>query len=482
MILSIKIENTNLLAKIRKAITWNILGGIVSKFLPVLSSIILAHHLPINTFGLIAFLQSTLLMIQAFASGGVGISATKLLSEKNHNHMEIIRYSHYFSILILIGIMAIFSGFFIFGSIPRDFLSSNLIYLCVLTSFIVAIASLQNSILIGLQLFKINSYVSSFSACINFMLTIYLSMKDHEVGFLLAQFISGFIYIITMRIVLNKYQHYETEVRTPLKKLFSNIFHLSIPTTLSGIFAPILLWFGNIILSHSVNGYLYIAANNIVNQWRSLLLFLPSFAMQALFPIITSSKDSSKKSDDNKFENILSYSNFINCSLTIPLVILVMLFSGRIMSLYGFRFISFQSSLIVAAGTAMIQCIGISAGASLQSNGRMWTGLLINLSFFIIFISLLFVNYMRISVLNYNIFQCLSYIIISFITFILLRRDLKVFSKKSIELIMLASIIIYLAYQMLMSPHIVIYLSLFIIASFFLINAVINIKRNTKLL
>jgi O-antigen/teichoic acid export membrane protein len=161
------------------------------------------------------------------------------------------------------------------------------------------------------------------------------------------------------------------------------LWHFSLPALLSAVMVAPVMWLANAILVNQPGGYGELGLFNAANQWRTAMMFLPAVLLRVALPLMASSVDP-RRGDD--FGKTLVLTQSLTVAIVLPAGALLMFLSGLIMGLYGNEFAHGAPVLIGVACTIMITCIGNAAGAAIEARGKMWRGLLLNLSWAVVLI------------------------------------------------------------------------------------------------
>jgi O-antigen/teichoic acid export membrane protein len=140
--------------------------------------------------------------------------------------------------------------------------------------------------------------------------------------------------------------------------------------------API-MWLANAIVANTPGGYGEIGLFSAANQWRAVLMFLPSVLLRVALPLMASSLEPTDSAD---FGKTLLLTQGLTITLALPAGALLMFLSDPIMALYGKEFAGGGTVLIGVASSLMISCIGSGTGTVIEARGKVWRGVLLNLS------------------------------------------------------------------------------------------------------
>lgn len=377
------IKASNIAQRIASGAFWSVAGTAIAKFIVLFASIFCAQILGKEQFGEFGIIRSTINLFVAIGVSGLGLTATKYISEYLRGRKEQIPYiyiltqkfSLLFAILITIAI-------YIFApTIATDTLSSpfliNDIRLGSILLFFTVLNAVQYGILSGFEEFKIIALNTLWGNIVESILMI-IGAKLYAVSGAIIGFGIGFIIIyilnnISIRRILEKHQIDVRNVKLK-KEHYLILLKFSIPAALSSLMITPVVWLTQAILVREA-GYGEVAIYEAANQWRTIILFIPSSVCQVVLPILSSV---SGKNSTNTFWKILNFNIILNGSIAIVLTVCVYLFGDWIMGLYGKGFID-KPVILLLAGSTIFSSISTVIGLSITSKNKMWTGFMFNL-------------------------------------------------------------------------------------------------------
>lgn len=360
--------------------SWSLFSSIVSQGLMVLASIVAARILGKLQFGELGMIRSTVNMFSVFAGFGLGLTATKFISEYRINDIgktgRIIGLTIIFAVII--GLLISFSIILLAPMLANKTINSpNLVLEIRLGAAILFFTSINGAltgILAGFEaiksIAKVNFFVGIFSFPIQIILTLKWGLEGSIIGFGLNFFILFIFNILTVYKICRQYG-----VIILFKNAFdefSIIYKFSLPALLSGLMVNPVTWACNALLVNKPNGYSELAVFDAANQWRSSILFIPLALSQIVLPLLSDSEN------NHSFKKIIKLNIIFNLIISLILSLILSLFSLLIMSSYGPSFINGQPVLIVLAFSAIFISINNVIGHAIVSKGNMWVGFLFN--------------------------------------------------------------------------------------------------------
>lgn len=377
--------------RFQRGVIWNTIGILVSRFLLVIASIIVARVLGKETYGKLGIIQSTISMFGVFAGLGLGITSTKYLAEfKLKDPNKAGRIISLTNIIALAGSGVVSIVLFIFAPViaKATLAAPDLsIYLKIssIMLFFSTVNGVQIGILTGLEKFKEIAKINTLNGVLNFLLLI-----AGTYFFLLI----GSVWALTISVVITFWLS-QLLVTKELKKFniiinYSNcweeknvIWNFSVPAFFSGVLVGPVNWICNSILVNQNNGYAEMGVFNAANQWFSILLFFPGIIGNILLPILTEKISLNEK---DKSSRILKYSIYLNAILVLPFILIFIFLSKFIMNLYGKGFGGNELVLIYTLIAAGLFAIQSPIGNLIAASGKMWIGFAFNLIWGIVFI------------------------------------------------------------------------------------------------
>lgn len=149
------------------------------------------------------------------------------------------------------------------------------------------------------------------------------------------------------------------------------------------------IWVVKTILTNE-SGFEELAVFEVGDQWRTIILFIPTAVSQVVLPVLSSiiSEESSK------FWKVLKTNLYLNAGVALVMAIFISLFSPVIMKLYGKAFISDYGVLIILAISTVFSSMANVVGLAISSRSKMWTGFVFNTIWAIMLIvfTLIFIN------------------------------------------------------------------------------------------
>ena len=378
---------------------WSVAGSGLARILALASTILVARLLGVANFGQLVMLQSTLGMFGVFAGMGLGVVATKFAAELKVR--DPIRLG---KILILVQRTAVFGGALIALTLA---LSSNviatqiihiphlasLIALASVSVFFLTIDGYNNSALLGFEAIRQSVFGALVAGLLSIPLTIALTwsygLRGAVMGLVLSSILQCVVSYWVLSVVLKKHNIKHENFSFGEWKVLRDY---ALPAMLGGAMVAPAHWLTQIFLINTPNGADEIAVLGIGLQWLQAVYFFPLAFGRIVLPVMV---DVFAESEDSNSNVVLKSAVMANALVSIPVAVLICLFSHWIIQMYGVTRDGawLVLTLMVAAGTISSTCAPV--GQAMVAKGKIWHGWVMNLAWAITFIggSFLLINF-----------------------------------------------------------------------------------------
>ena len=355
---------------------WNLLGALFSRGILFFLTIVAARILEVETFGKFGIIKSTLNTYVLFASFGLGVTATKYVSEffgtDNDKVQKIIFLTKWFAILTS-GVTFILFLFF------SGYISSNILnapeikielQLASMILVIVALNGVYSGVLIGLKKFKSLAVNNTIGGFLTFPLQVYFLYEWGLFGAILGLLIY-YLFLLLLNIYsTNKQTKDFIKVKynfSLVKPEFKIIKKFTVPVFLTNLLVTPIMWFGSIFLVNGFNGYSENAIFEGAKQINQLVIFIPFIISQITLPML-----SSEKNNDSKFNEIMRLNLFVVGVSTFLIAFVLSIFSSHVMKVYGNFYEEGNWVLIIMVFTAIFMGLTNILGKVYASKDKMW--------------------------------------------------------------------------------------------------------------
>ncbi len=369
---------------------WSIAGMVAAQGLGLIASVVTARLLGRVGFGELGMVSATALTFGLFAGLGLGITATKFVAELRLSDQE--RAGKIIGLCLLLaaasgGLMAL--AVFIFAEpLSTRLLSSRALAsdlrLCSLLLLTNTVSGAQNGALAGLESFKLTAQVNLARGLLHFPLMIAGACFGRH-GAVVALVVSGVAGMLIAHIGVRRECARKgicVRYRQGLPEL-SLIWRFSSTALLNELIIGPAMWLGSTILVHAPAGYGELGLLNVGQQWRRILLFLPSVFASVTLPILSSEQHSRGP----RFRSMLEMSQGLSIVAVVPVAALIMCSSGLIVKLYGRDFADASPVLLGIVVGAAIAAIASAGGPGIRARGKIWIETLQNLTWALVYVS-----------------------------------------------------------------------------------------------
>lgn len=376
-----KINSSDIGKRMANGAFWSFFGTSIAKVIVLIGGIICARIFGKEEYGEFGMIRSTINMFVVFGIAGLGLTATKFISE-----FKVSQKGRIPSIYILTNGFAVITGTIItllilllspaiaIENLHSPQLTDGL-RLGALILFFTVLNGAQNGTLVGLEDFKSIAFNTFYGSLAEFLFMIlgayYYGVNGAIVGYGL-----GFIVLYICNQISIRKNFKRLDLKISLSEFQKDdlrlLYKFSIPAALSSLMVGPVFWMMRSMLVRQA-GFGELAIYEAADQWRIIILFIPSSISQIVLPILSSIVGH----DSNKFWKTLNLNLLLNASVTLILTLFVWLVGKYIMGLYGNDFTN-TSTLVILTASTIFSAIANVIGLSISSRNKMWVGLTFN--------------------------------------------------------------------------------------------------------
>lgn len=345
-----KLKNNQLF----KDSTWAVFGNGVGYFFVLLSGIVIARIIGKDLYGEYGVVKNAMLYVGALASFGTGLTSTKYIAESISKSKgitkTIIRNSVLISLAfsVSLGVLLILFAVEVADLMDQPKLIPAFKYLGIIVVFR-ALTITQSGILSGLKLFKvlgINNILAGF-------VFLALSYPLTSTWGLMGAFYSlityhAVLFFANILFILPQYKgETDSDSNYSVKKILSDSF----PLTLQGLSE----YMANFMLIFFFTKYASLgeyALFSVATQWNAIVIFIPSLLSNVVLSYLSTTLD-----DNSNYLVLFRRMVYVNLLCSLVPFIIVVCFSGIIVSFYGPTFIGLQLVLCVYLIASVSMCI-----------------------------------------------------------------------------------------------------------------------------
>ena len=370
---------------------WTFCGTVLGKFFVLIAGIVVANILGKEQYGELGLVRSTINMFVIFGAAGLGITATKYIAEFRNTDKKKVA-----SIYILTNGFALVTGFLAMlgvllsarylanKTLNAPHLVEEIRFGAVLL-FISVVNSAQLGTLSGFEDFRSSALTTFFSSMAEFIFMIVGAYFYGVMGALLGYGV-GYVVVTALYFVFIRRNmlHYGIcmDYRAVRAKDITVLYNFSIPAAFSSLLVGPVFWIVRTMLANTSDGYGELGIYEAADQWKVVILFVPSAISGILLPILTNTLS---EGNNKSYWKVLKYNIYLNAGLTFVLALIVSLCASFIMQMYGEGFDDVWTLIIISFSTIFTSVASV-VGIVIASYGKMWIGFGFNLLWAVLFI------------------------------------------------------------------------------------------------
>lgn len=385
-----KIRESNIAKRMISGAFWSMTGTALAKLIVLIAGILCAHVLGKDEYGEFGMVRSTINLFIVFGTAGFGVTLTKFVSEYRKTQQSKIS-GIYTSTNIFVYVIATIVTFLtvLFAediatiTINAPHLTTP-IRLGGLLLFITTINGVQNGTLAGFEDFKSIALNTLYGSIVESILMLVGGYYYGVSGAILGYGCGFAVIYICNKISINKNfkrNNIKIQYQKPNREYFNLIFKFTLPLALSSFIVMPTFWIIRTFLVNN-NGFGELAIYEAADQWRIIILFIPTAIGRIVLPILSSMSNSNTGS----FWKVVNVNIYMNALISMLLAFIVIVFSEYIMGSYGKEY-NETSTLIILALSTIPSSISSIIGSSIVSRAKIWTGLSFNFFWSILMIT-----------------------------------------------------------------------------------------------
>ncbi len=368
----------SLLKRIFSNSSWLLFGSSIGRLAMFLTNIFAARFLGDNLFGQYTMVRSTISLASNFITGALGLTATKHVAEdesKASNEfltkiLTVFTINIIFNILFILTLI-LFSDQIIHHFFLGEVTLKNALFVGGLLLFSSTNAYLAQSILIGLERYKLIAKINFTVSILLFPIILMLIKYGKVIGTLSGvtlYFTFDFIfkiYFLKTKILSQLNSINRTSFLLNLKKLST----FSFPLILSLIFSSGAFWYSKVVILNNSKRFGEIAVFDAAYQWLTIIMLITGATTSVALPMFSKAVGQNNKSHLRK---IFSINLLVNVLISATIATIIVLFSPFIMSLYGESFIRGSKILSILAITSIFFSISSILNKYMISHNKVW--------------------------------------------------------------------------------------------------------------
>ena len=426
----------SLRARLASGAMWALLAAVAGQAAGAAVGIVIARVIGRERFGELGMLRSTLAMFEAFSSLGAGAVAVKYVAELRETNPEragrliglasiiALVCGCVMTLLVLVGAQSL-ARHALDGPNAADAprLVALIRWMAPVLPFS-ALSAVYVGALNGVGAFKALSMGTLAIALLNSGVAVALVLVAGVPGVILAQLGCTVVGLVIFRALLAR-KCRATGITIRYRDSWAErrvVWHFAVPTVLGSILVAPVMWICNAILVNSPRGYAQMGLFNAANQWRVMLLFLPSVIAGPLLPIMSNLYGTGQFA---RLRRALIKSLSANILMVGLAASVVACFSRWLMGLYGRGFEDAVPTLLTVLGVAVLLAAGTVVAQLITSTGAMWMGLSFNAMWAAVMIVSAMILVPRLGALGLGLSYVIAYFVHTLVQLIYLWRRLR---------------------------------------------------------
>ena len=389
-----KFKGSPLTKRIASGAFWSILGTASAKAIVLVAGIICANILGKTSYGELGIVRSTISLFIVFGTAGLGVTATRFIAKYKKDDREkvesIIGITSLFSLItatIITILVFLYAEKISTNTLNNSELKQSIQFASIIL-FATILNGVYNGINTGFENFKniaINTLCSSIIEAVLIIIgAYYWGVNGAVIGYGIGIFFLMLFNFITARKTLAQIKG-EISFLKIKKNDISILYEFTIPAALSSFLVAPAYWVVRTLLVH-YKDYGELGIFEAAEQWRIIILFIPSALSYIILPILSTYTDNEKD-----YKKAMKINILLNVSVAFILAIIISACSNIIMNTYGSDFNN-NIPLILLAFSTVFSSFASVVGSAIVSQGKMWTGLVFNASWGCLFIGFTYLS------------------------------------------------------------------------------------------
>jgi O-antigen/teichoic acid export membrane protein len=322
-------------------------------------------------------IQSTAGMFGVFAGLGLGITATKYVSEfrrqdptKAGRILALSAFAAFIWGSVITGLLILLAPFLAEHVLAAPQLAKPLAIGSGLV-FFGAINGAQTGALAGFEAFKTIARVNIYAGVVSFPLIVLGVSRGGLKGAIWGSVAALFInWALNNRALRRECAKANISYQFAGCRRELDILHrFSLPAFLGSILVVSAIWLCNALLARHPQGYAELGLYAAADKWRVAIVFVPTYVFAMVVPVLSNLHG---ESDGAGFRTVFRATLQLNASLALLAALVIAAFAAPIMAVYGNSFRGGQTVLIVLALSAIAEVLNAILGQPLIAARQMW--------------------------------------------------------------------------------------------------------------
>lgn len=386
-----RVQSSDIATRMANGAFWSFTGTATAKAVVMIAGIICARILGKELYGQYGLIKATLNTFMVLGGSGLGFTATKYISEylreQKHKIPSIYYVTNGFAaVMAVIMVLIVYlSAEFLSNRILNTPSLEGVLRLTSAILLIVIVNVAQEGVLSGFEDFKakaISLFCGSILQALMMIIFAYVwslngAIMGYGLGFCIIAIFNKFF-------IQRNFRKHNIECRANMVKAkdFSLLYKFALPAAMSSMLIAPSFFIIRLMIKRYTD-FSAMADYDVGEQWKLLILFIPTSICAIVLPILSSINKGQKQ----KFWKVLNVNLVINGGAATLIALIVVLFSGTITSFYGSDFKN-SLPLIILSLSCIPTSMATVLGNSIASLGRMWASFTLNSVWVIIMLAL----------------------------------------------------------------------------------------------
>jgi O-antigen/teichoic acid export membrane protein len=360
--------------------SWNVLSSLSLQGSVLLSTVIVARTLGLESFGIYSVLVSTVMTIAAIAQGGSGLVATKYVAEylaaEPDRVARVLKTCRIVTLATGAATAALLfaaAGIIAADVLGKPELSSHVRLVAAAALFQVSV-SYQFGALQGFGAFRELSRAGMIAGLGQIALTAigarYGGVLGALIGFVLASALRTAVFGYVLGTVCRA--HGVPGTSSLDREDFLLFWRFALPAGLAGFVTMPCLWLVTVFIARLPDGLSLVAMFSVAHQIRVAVLQLPSLLNSVSFSLLSRLKASHQSAS---FRHLFWTNLWMNLGFSVLVVTVLILCADFVLGLYGSKFTDGRWLLVVLLVSVIPEILAMTFYQLVQSAGRMWQSL-----------------------------------------------------------------------------------------------------------
>ncbi|MFM2151763.1 MAG: hypothetical protein RL199_198 [Pseudomonadota bacterium] len=370
-----------------RGVAWSLAATVAGQGANVVVGFGLARLLGPRLFGEWGMLQSTVVAWGALAGLGLGLTATRYVAlHRDHAPARATAVAQLtgrlgsvagLAVSVLLALLS--------GPLSARLSAPHLAGLVAASSVLLwsnAVAGVQNGVLAGLERFPLLGRLNALRGALVILLSLAGGARGGLPGAVAGAIAAALTGVLAGARAQRRAMDEAGLPRAGLREPgdLGVLARFTLPALLSSLLTGPALWVAHALLVRTPGGYEQLALVNATGHVRSALMLLPSVFQSVALPMLAR-RPRGEAGDGAGEAGLLGLTQSLSLLVIFPAGVAAMGLSGPLMALYGPSFAAGDEVAVLVAASVLVQAVTSATGPLVQSDGRMWVGFLLNLTF-----------------------------------------------------------------------------------------------------